>query len=235
MDHCWLPRYCCGSLGSLMMIIMMIMMMIVLMTIMTMWPRWELCGPFINTCKRLLSSLITAEPKLIRTVADRKKLLTKVIFKALLAAAIFPHYPGILICMCEALADLQVWGPVITGRRLMDWTETHAKCLLCNDQGDPGPGAVVTSHIGCHDRLDQIWLWLLSYGQWVMLWNAPMLHRTSWVVQSIDRMIDSELFHEIPGDWGLGPARDGGQCGPESDQPSRWTETGQLLSSKIYF
>ena len=40
--------------------------------------RWELCGPFINTCKRLLSSLITAEPKLIRTVADRKKLLTKV-------------------------------------------------------------------------------------------------------------------------------------------------------------
>lgn len=41
--------------------------------------RWELCGPFINTCKRLLSSLITAEPKLIRTVADRKKLLTKVI------------------------------------------------------------------------------------------------------------------------------------------------------------
>ena len=41
--------------------------------------RWELCGPFINTCKRLLSTLITAEPKLIRTVADRKKLLTKVI------------------------------------------------------------------------------------------------------------------------------------------------------------
>ena len=35
--------------------------------------RWELCGPFINTCKRLLSTLITAEPKLIRTVADRKK------------------------------------------------------------------------------------------------------------------------------------------------------------------
>ena len=66
-----------------MMIIMMIMMMMLLMIIMTMLrPRWELCGPFINTCKRLLSSLITAEPKLIRTVADRKKLLTKVIFKA---------------------------------------------------------------------------------------------------------------------------------------------------------
>ena len=25
--------------------------------------RWELCGPFINTCKRLLSVLLTAEPR----------------------------------------------------------------------------------------------------------------------------------------------------------------------------
>lgn len=41
--------------------------------------RWELCGPFINTCKRLLSVLLTAEPRLRRIVADRKKLLTKVI------------------------------------------------------------------------------------------------------------------------------------------------------------
>ena len=41
--------------------------------------RWELCGPFINTCKRLLSVLLTAEPRLRRIVADRKRLLTKVI------------------------------------------------------------------------------------------------------------------------------------------------------------
>lgn len=41
--------------------------------------RWELCGPFINTCKRLLSVLLTAEPRLKRIVSERKKLLTKVI------------------------------------------------------------------------------------------------------------------------------------------------------------
>ena len=148
--------------------------MMLLMTIMTMWPRWELCGPFINTCKRLLSSLITAEPKLIRTVADRKKLLTKVIFKALLAV-IFPHHPGILICMCEALADLQVWGPVITSCWLMEWPDWDS-CKVIIMQW-PG-GAVVTSQhsIGCHDRLDQIWLWLLSYGLWVMLRNTPRTH-----------------------------------------------------------
>ena len=41
--------------------------------------RWELCGPWLNTCKRLLAALLTAEPRLLRTVQDRKRLLTRVI------------------------------------------------------------------------------------------------------------------------------------------------------------
>ena len=35
--------------------------------------RWEFCGPFINTCKRLLSVLLSADPNIRRLVAERKK------------------------------------------------------------------------------------------------------------------------------------------------------------------
>ena len=35
--------------------------------------RWEFCGPFMSTCKRLLSVLISADPNIKRIVAHRKK------------------------------------------------------------------------------------------------------------------------------------------------------------------
>ena len=39
----------------------------------------EMCGPWVSTCKRLLSVLISAEPSLVRKVAERRKALTKAI------------------------------------------------------------------------------------------------------------------------------------------------------------
>jgi hypothetical protein len=41
--------------------------------------RWEFCGPFISSCKRLLSVLLTAEPKVRRILSERKKALQKAI------------------------------------------------------------------------------------------------------------------------------------------------------------
>ena len=42
-------------------------------------PRWEMCGPWVSTCKRLLSVLLTTEPRMKRVVAERRKALTKAI------------------------------------------------------------------------------------------------------------------------------------------------------------
>lgn len=41
--------------------------------------RWEFCGPFISSCKRLLRVLMTAEPRLKRLVVERKRALMKAI------------------------------------------------------------------------------------------------------------------------------------------------------------
>ncbi|XP_023328547.1 uncharacterized protein LOC111701481 isoform X2 [Eurytemora carolleeae] len=41
--------------------------------------RWEFCGPFMNTCKRLLSVLISVDPNIRRIVGERKKILTRTI------------------------------------------------------------------------------------------------------------------------------------------------------------
>ena len=41
--------------------------------------RWEFCGPFISSCKRLLSVLLSAEPKVRRILFERKKALQKAI------------------------------------------------------------------------------------------------------------------------------------------------------------
>ena len=41
--------------------------------------RWEFCGPFISSCKRLLSVLLTAEPRVRRILSERKKSLQKAI------------------------------------------------------------------------------------------------------------------------------------------------------------
>lgn len=41
--------------------------------------RWEFCGPFISSCKRLLQVLLSAEPRLKRLVSERKKALMKAI------------------------------------------------------------------------------------------------------------------------------------------------------------
>ncbi len=41
--------------------------------------RWEFCGPFISSCKRLLSVLLAAEPRLRRLVAERRRTLTKAV------------------------------------------------------------------------------------------------------------------------------------------------------------
>ena len=41
--------------------------------------RMELCGPWVSTCKRLLSVLLSAEPRVKRVVAERKKALTRAI------------------------------------------------------------------------------------------------------------------------------------------------------------
>ncbi len=42
-------------------------------------PRWEMCGPWVSTCKRLLGVLLTAEPRMKRVVAERRKALTRAI------------------------------------------------------------------------------------------------------------------------------------------------------------
>lgn len=41
--------------------------------------RWEFCGPFISSCKRLLSVLLAAEPRARRVLHERKKSLMKAI------------------------------------------------------------------------------------------------------------------------------------------------------------
>ncbi len=41
--------------------------------------RWEFCGPFISSCKRLLGVLLTAEPRLKRLVSERRRALMKAI------------------------------------------------------------------------------------------------------------------------------------------------------------
>lgn len=41
--------------------------------------RWEFCGPFISSCKRLLGVLLSAEPRLRRLVSERKRSLMKAI------------------------------------------------------------------------------------------------------------------------------------------------------------
>ena len=41
--------------------------------------RWEFCGPFISSCKRLLSALLSAEPRVRRILSERKKSLQKAI------------------------------------------------------------------------------------------------------------------------------------------------------------
>ena len=41
--------------------------------------RLEMCGPWVSTCKRLLSVLLSAEPRIRRVVAERRKALTKAI------------------------------------------------------------------------------------------------------------------------------------------------------------
>ena len=39
----------------------------------------ELCGPWVSTCKRLLSVLLSAEPRIRGVVAERRRALTKAI------------------------------------------------------------------------------------------------------------------------------------------------------------
>ena len=41
--------------------------------------RWEMCGPWASTCKRLLSLLLTAEPRVKHLILERRKCLTKAI------------------------------------------------------------------------------------------------------------------------------------------------------------
>merc|ERR1719205_321974 len=41
--------------------------------------RWDFCGPFISSCKRLLSVLLTAEPRVRRLLVERKKALQRAI------------------------------------------------------------------------------------------------------------------------------------------------------------
>lgn len=41
--------------------------------------KWEFCGPFISSCKRLLKVLLSAEPRLRRLLADRKRALMKAV------------------------------------------------------------------------------------------------------------------------------------------------------------
>ena len=41
--------------------------------------RWEFCGPFISSCKRLLKVLLAGEPRAKRVLAERKKSLMKAI------------------------------------------------------------------------------------------------------------------------------------------------------------
>lgn len=41
--------------------------------------KLEMCGPWVSTCKRLLSVLLSAEPRIKRMVADRRKALTRAI------------------------------------------------------------------------------------------------------------------------------------------------------------
>lgn len=41
--------------------------------------RWEFCGPFISSCKRLLNVLLAGEPRAKRVLAERKKSLMKAI------------------------------------------------------------------------------------------------------------------------------------------------------------
>ena len=41
--------------------------------------RWEFCGPFISSCKRLLTVLLAAEPRARRLLSERKKALMKAI------------------------------------------------------------------------------------------------------------------------------------------------------------
>ena len=41
--------------------------------------KWEFCGPFISSCKRLLKVLLSAEPRLRRLLAERKRALMKAI------------------------------------------------------------------------------------------------------------------------------------------------------------
>ena len=42
-------------------------------------PRWEMCGPWVSTCKRLLRVLLASEPRMKRVVGERRKALTKAI------------------------------------------------------------------------------------------------------------------------------------------------------------
>ena len=53
-------------------------------------PRWEMCGPWVSTCKRLLNVLLTAEPRMKRVVAERRKALTKAIEGNLLPSQPLP-------------------------------------------------------------------------------------------------------------------------------------------------
>jgi len=41
--------------------------------------RWDFCGPFISSCKRLLSVLLSAEPRVRRLLTERKKALQRAI------------------------------------------------------------------------------------------------------------------------------------------------------------
>lgn len=41
--------------------------------------RWEMCGPWASSCKRLLSLLLAAEPKIKHLILERRKSLTKAI------------------------------------------------------------------------------------------------------------------------------------------------------------
>ena len=41
--------------------------------------KWEFCGPLISSCKRLLKVLLSAEPRLRRLLAERKRALMKAI------------------------------------------------------------------------------------------------------------------------------------------------------------
>ena len=41
--------------------------------------RWEFCGPFISSCKRLLSVLLSAEPRLKRLLSERRRSLMRAI------------------------------------------------------------------------------------------------------------------------------------------------------------